>query len=78
VRDANNGGFEDIASFFEQVMQEDAERAAKRVIHSLWNQTNRAACRVGRRPVSRKNLVTTLNSLDRTVADVSYHRLRQG
>ena len=29
VRDANNGGFDDIASFFEQVMKEDSERAAK-------------------------------------------------
>jgi rubrerythrin len=29
VRDARNGGFDDIASFFEQVMKEDSERAAK-------------------------------------------------
>jgi rubrerythrin len=29
VRDAKNGGFDDIASFFEQVMNEDSERAAK-------------------------------------------------
>ena len=29
VRDAKNGGFDDIASFFEQVMQEDSERAAR-------------------------------------------------
>jgi hypothetical protein len=28
VRDAKNGGFDDIASFFEQVMKEDSERAA--------------------------------------------------
>jgi hypothetical protein len=27
--DARNGGFDDIASFFEQVMKEDSERAAK-------------------------------------------------
>src|SRR3712207_604799 len=29
VRDARNGGFDDIAGFFEQVMKEDSERAAK-------------------------------------------------
>jgi hypothetical protein len=29
VRDAKNGGFDDIASFFEQVMQEDSQRAAR-------------------------------------------------
>ena len=29
VRDANNAGREDIASFFEQIMAEDSERAAK-------------------------------------------------
>jgi hypothetical protein len=29
VRDAKNGGFDDIADFFERVMQEDSERAAK-------------------------------------------------
>jgi hypothetical protein len=29
VRDARNRGFDDIASFFEQVMKEDSERAAK-------------------------------------------------
>ena len=29
VRDAENGGFEDIAEFFLSVMQEDSERAAK-------------------------------------------------
>jgi hypothetical protein len=29
VRDAKNGGQDDIASFFEQVMQEDANRAAR-------------------------------------------------
>ena len=29
VRDARNAGYEDIASFFEQVMREDAERAAR-------------------------------------------------
>jgi hypothetical protein len=29
VRDAKNAGRDDIASFFESVMQEDAERAAK-------------------------------------------------
>jgi hypothetical protein len=29
VRDAKNGGFDDIAGFFEGVMQEDSERAAK-------------------------------------------------
>ena len=29
VRDARNAGFDDIASFFEQVMTEDSQRAAK-------------------------------------------------
>jgi hypothetical protein len=29
VRDAKNGGFDDIASFFESVMKEDSERARK-------------------------------------------------
>ena len=29
VRDARNGGFDEIASFFEQVMKDDSERAAK-------------------------------------------------
>jgi rubrerythrin len=29
VRDARNGGFDDIATFFEQVMKEDSERAAR-------------------------------------------------
>ena len=29
VRDAKNGGFDDIASFFEQVMKDDSERAAR-------------------------------------------------
>ena len=29
VRDAKNGGFDDIASFFEQVMKDDSDRAAK-------------------------------------------------
>jgi hypothetical protein len=29
VRDARNGGFDDIASFFEDVMKQDSERAAK-------------------------------------------------
>jgi rubrerythrin len=29
VRDARNAGYEDIASFFEQTMREDAERAAR-------------------------------------------------
>jgi hypothetical protein len=29
VRDARNRGFDDIAGFFEQVMKEDSERAAK-------------------------------------------------
>ena len=29
ARDAKNGGFDDIASFFEQVMKEDSERAAQ-------------------------------------------------
>jgi ferritin len=29
VRDAKNGGFDEIANFFEQVMKEDSERAAK-------------------------------------------------
>jgi bacterioferritin (cytochrome b1) len=29
VRDARNGGFDDIAGFFEQVMKEDSERAAR-------------------------------------------------
>ncbi len=28
VRDARNAGYEDIASFFEQVMKEDSDRAA--------------------------------------------------
>jgi rubrerythrin len=27
VRDARNAGYDDVASFFEQVMQEDAQRA---------------------------------------------------
>ena len=29
VRDARNGGYEDVATFFEQVMKEDSERAAR-------------------------------------------------
>jgi hypothetical protein len=29
VRDARNGGYDDIASFFENVMKQDSERAAK-------------------------------------------------
>jgi rubrerythrin len=29
VRDARNAGYDDVASFFEQVMQEDSQRAAK-------------------------------------------------
>jgi hypothetical protein len=29
VRDARNGGYEDIASFFEQVMEQDSERAQR-------------------------------------------------
>jgi rubrerythrin len=29
VRDARNGGYEDLASFFEQVMKEDSDRAAR-------------------------------------------------
>ena len=29
VRDAENGGFQDIAEFFRSVMKEDSERAAK-------------------------------------------------
>jgi rubrerythrin len=29
VRDARNAGYEDVASFFEQVMNEDSQRAAK-------------------------------------------------
>jgi hypothetical protein len=29
VRDAKNGGFDDIAGFLEQVMKEDSDRAAK-------------------------------------------------
>jgi rubrerythrin len=29
VRDARNAGYDDVASFFEQVMQEDSQRAAR-------------------------------------------------
>lgn len=29
VRDAKNAGYDDVASFFEQVMQEDSQRAAR-------------------------------------------------
>jgi rubrerythrin len=29
VRDARNAGYDDIAEFFEQVMQQDSERAAR-------------------------------------------------
>lgn len=29
VRDARNAGYDDVASFFEQVMKEDSERAAR-------------------------------------------------
>jgi rubrerythrin len=29
VRDARNGGYDDIAEFFEQVMQQDSDRAAR-------------------------------------------------
>jgi hypothetical protein len=29
VRDARNEGYDDVASFFEQVMQEDSQRAAR-------------------------------------------------
>ena len=29
VRDARNAGYEDVASFFEQTMKEDSERAAR-------------------------------------------------
>lgn len=29
VRDARNAGLDDVASFFEQVMKEDSDRAAK-------------------------------------------------
>jgi hypothetical protein len=36
VRDAKNGGFDDIASFFQQVMKEDSERSAK--CHQLLGQ----------------------------------------
>jgi hypothetical protein len=36
VRDAKNGGFDDIASFFEQVMEEDSQRAAR--CHELLQQ----------------------------------------
>ena len=36
VRDAKNGGFDDIASFFEQVMKDDSERAAR--CHELIKQ----------------------------------------
>ena len=28
VRDARNGGYEDVAKFFERVMEEDSQRAA--------------------------------------------------
>jgi rubrerythrin len=29
VRDAKNAGYDDVASFFEQVMQEDSQRASR-------------------------------------------------
>jgi rubrerythrin len=29
VRDARNAGYDDVASFFEQVMQDDSQRAAR-------------------------------------------------
>ena len=29
VRDAKNGGYDDVAQFFEQVMEEDSRRAAR-------------------------------------------------
>jgi rubrerythrin len=29
VRDARNAGYDDVASFFEQVMEEDSQRAAR-------------------------------------------------
>lgn len=38
VRDAKNAGYDDIASFFEQVMDEDSARAAK--CHALIRQVS--------------------------------------
>ena len=29
IRDAKNGGYDDVAQFFEQVMEEDSRRAAR-------------------------------------------------